>query len=56
MLLEYILELHNYGELPFKKLSYVNSEKYMELNFSTQRNLELTAREMSSNAEFAGAV
>lgn len=43
MLLEYILELHNYGELPFKKLSYVNSEKYMELNFSTQRNLELTA-------------
>lgn len=43
MLLEYILELHNYGELPFKKLSYINSEKYMELNFSTQRNLELTA-------------
>lgn len=40
-LLDYILELHNYNELPFKKISYVYNEKYMELNMSTQRNLEL---------------
>ncbi|WP_319371218.1 DNA mismatch repair protein MutS [uncultured Ilyobacter sp.] len=41
MVLEYVLELQKYNELPINKISYDNSEDHMELNLTTQRNLEL---------------
>ena len=39
--LEYVLELQKYGELPINKISYVSRDEYMEMNLTTQRNLEL---------------
>ncbi len=39
--LEYVLELQKYGELPINKVSYVSRDEYMEMNLTTQRNLEL---------------
>ena len=41
MALEYVLELQKCNELPINKISYENSEEHMELNLTTQRNLEL---------------
>ncbi len=41
MVLEYVLELQKYNELPINKISYDNREDHMELNLTTQRNLEL---------------
>lgn len=50
MVLEYVLELQKYNELPINKISYDNRENHMELNLTTQRNLELihNQREKSS--------
>jgi len=39
--LEYVLELQKYGELPINKMSYVSQDEYMEMNLTTQKNLEL---------------
>lgn len=39
--LEYVLELQKYGDLPINKISYVSRDEYMEMNLTTQRNLEL---------------
>ncbi len=41
MVLEYVLELQKYNDLPINKISYDNREEHMELNLTTQRNLEL---------------
>jgi DNA mismatch repair protein MutS len=41
MVLEYVLDLQKYNELPINKMSYDNREDHMELNLTTQRNLEL---------------
>ncbi|MCS5421530.1 MULTISPECIES: DNA mismatch repair protein MutS [Psychrilyobacter] len=39
--LEYVLELHKYNELPIQTISYDNRMNYLELNLATQKNLEL---------------
>jgi len=39
--LEYVLELHKYNELPIQTISYDNRNNYLELNLATQKNLEL---------------
>ncbi|UUV19079.1 DNA mismatch repair protein MutS [Fusobacteria bacterium ZRK30] len=39
--LEYVLELHKYNELPIQTISYDNRKNYLELNLATQKNLEL---------------
>jgi len=41
MVLEYVLELQKYGELPINTLSYVSQDEYVEMNLTTQKNLEL---------------
>lgn len=41
LVLEYVLELQKFGDLPVNKISYENMNEYMELNLITQRNLEL---------------
>lgn len=41
MVLEYVVELQKGKELPITNLSYINSEKVMELNITTQRNLDI---------------
>ncbi len=41
MTLNYVLELQKFAELPIDKISYDSREEYMELNLTTQRNLEL---------------
>jgi len=40
-ILEYVLELHKYNELPIQTISYDNRNNYLELNLATQKNLEL---------------
>lgn len=40
-LLSYINELHKNNELPFKKILYKSIDEFMELNMSTQNNLNL---------------
>lgn len=40
-LLSYINELHKNNELPFKKIIYKSIDEFMELNMSTQNNLNL---------------
>lgn len=42
MTLNYILELQKHAELPIDRIAYDSMEEYMELNLTTQRNLELT--------------
>ncbi len=42
MTLNYVLELQKHAELPIDRISYDSVEEYMELNLTTQRNLELT--------------
>jgi len=39
--LEYVLELHKYNDLPIQTIGYDNRENYLELNLATQKNLEL---------------
>jgi len=39
--LEYVLELQKGNELPIKKINYDSQEDHMELNYTTQKNLEL---------------
>ncbi len=39
--LNYVLELHKHNELPIQTISYDNRENYLELNLTTQKNLEL---------------
>lgn len=52
LLLSYILELHNYGEIPVKRVEYVNTKSYMELNLTTQKNLELISKNsLDKNSE-----
>lgn len=48
--LEYVLELHKYNELPIQTISYDNRKNYLELNLATQKNLELVenAREKTN--------
>ena len=41
MILEYVLDLQKYNEIPVNKISYINKDLYAELNLSTQKNLEL---------------
>ncbi|MBN1467600.1 MAG: DNA mismatch repair protein MutS [Fusobacteriaceae bacterium] len=41
MVLEYVLDLQKYNEIPVNKISYINKDLYVELNLSTQKNLEL---------------
>ena len=43
MTLKYIVELQKGKELPIRKISYVSSENIMELNFTTQRNLDIVS-------------
>ena len=45
LVLEYVLELQKYSEIPVNKINYTNTKEYMELNLATQRNLELTKNE-----------
>ena len=39
--LEYVLELHKYNDLPIQTIGYDNRDNYLELNLATQKNLEL---------------
>lgn len=41
MVLEYVLELQKYAELPINSISYVSQDEYVEMNLTTQKNLEL---------------
>ncbi|MEG0389723.1 MAG: DNA mismatch repair protein MutS [Cetobacterium sp.] len=47
MILDYVLELQKGNEIPVDKLVYSGSENVMELNLTTQRNLDI----VSSNKE-----
>jgi DNA mismatch repair protein MutS len=40
-ILEYVLELHKYNDLPIQTIGYDNRNNYLELNLATQKNLEL---------------
>ena len=40
-ILEYVLELHKYNDLPIQTIAYDNRDNYLELNLATQKNLEL---------------
>jgi len=37
LVLEYVLELQKYSEIPVNKINYSNTKEYMELNLATQR-------------------
>lgn len=41
MVLKYVVDLQKGNELPIRKISYVSTEKIMELNLTTQRNLDI---------------
>lgn len=43
MVLEYVLELQKGNEIPVDKIVYTGSENIMELNLTTQRNLDVVA-------------
>lgn len=43
MVLEYVLELQKGNEIPVDKIVYAGSENIMELNLTTQRNLDVVA-------------
>ncbi len=43
MVLEYVLELQKGNEIPVDKIIYTGSENIMELNLTTQRNLDVVA-------------
>jgi len=49
-ILEYVLDLHKYNELPIQTIGYDNRNNYLELNLATQKNLELVenSREKST--------
>lgn len=48
--LEYVLELQKYGELPINTMSYVSQDEYVEMNLTTQRNLELIQNQREKSA------
>lgn len=48
--LNYILELQKFGEIPVNKLVYVNTKNQMELNITTQRNLDLIKNSREKNS------
>ncbi|BDU50787.1 DNA mismatch repair protein MutS [Haliovirga abyssi] len=48
--LNYILELQKFGEIPVNKLIYVNTKNQMELNVTTQRNLDLIKNNREKNS------
>lgn len=52
-LLKYIDEMQKGNDLPFKKIEYKNIENIMELNISTQNNLNLVPKK---NAEAKGTL
>lgn len=41
MVLQYVLDLQKYSDIPVNKISYVNKDMFVELNLATQKNLEL---------------
>lgn len=41
LVLDYVLDLQKYSEIPVNKISYINRDMYVELNLATQKNLEL---------------
>jgi len=43
--LEYVWEMQKYNEIPVNKVNYINTLEYMELNLTTQKNLELIKNE-----------
>ena len=49
MVLEYVVDLQKGKELPITNISYVNSENVMELNITTQRNLDIIDNQREKN-------
>ena len=41
MVLQYVLDLQKYSDIPVNKISYINKDLFVELNLATQKNLEL---------------
>ena len=50
MVLEYVLDLQKGKELPITGVSYINSENVMELNITTQRNLDIIDNQREKNS------
>ncbi|WP_294705012.1 DNA mismatch repair protein MutS [uncultured Fusobacterium sp.] len=50
MVLEYVLDLQKGKELPITGISYINSENVMELNITTQRNLDIIDNQREKNS------
>ena len=50
MVLEYVVDLQKGKELPITNISYVNSENVMELNITTQRNLDIIDNQREKNS------
>ena len=48
-ILEYVLDLHKYNELPIQTIGYDNRNNYLELNLATQKNLELVENSREKN-------
>ena len=49
MVLEYVVDLQKGKELPITGVNYVNSENVMELNITTQRNLDIIDNQREKN-------
>lgn len=41
MVLEYVLDLQKYSQIPVNTITYINKDMFVELNLATQKNLEL---------------
>lgn len=50
MILEYVVDLQKGKELPITSINYVNSENVMELNITTQRNLDIIDNHREKNS------
>lgn len=50
MVLEYVVDLQKGKDLPITSLNYINSEKVMELNITTQRNLDVIDNHRERNS------
>lgn len=50
MALEYVVDLQKGKELPVTGINYVNSENVMELNITTQRNLDIVDNQREKNS------
>lgn len=50
MVLEYVVDLQKGKELPITNISYVSSENVMELNITTQRNLDIVDNQREKNS------